>query len=126
GVIKGLRNLVPEYMAMGERGMADMTEMEMPLPDNTEPMMTGQGQYGSVEMGGMFSMLKVRKDLEPGVYADPGWYEHPPGTVAYEFKGKLAEPERSSDSGQPAMKLAHAPKTVTEVKIRKPRKHSGM
>jgi hypothetical protein len=25
----------PDYMVMGERGMADMTEMEMPLPDNT-------------------------------------------------------------------------------------------
>ena len=40
--------------------MADMTEMTMPLPDNTIPMMTGKGPYGSVEMGGMFSMLKVR------------------------------------------------------------------
>jgi hypothetical protein len=38
-------------MVMGERGMADMAEMEMPLPDNTIPMMTGQGPYGSVEMG---------------------------------------------------------------------------
>jgi hypothetical protein len=28
-----------------------MAEMEMPLPDNTIPMMTGQGPYGSVEMG---------------------------------------------------------------------------
>lgn len=31
-----------KYIAeMGERGMADMGEMEMPLPDNTLPMMTG-------------------------------------------------------------------------------------
>ena len=35
--------LVPDYMVMGERGMADMGEMEMPLPDNTLPMMSGQG-----------------------------------------------------------------------------------
>jgi hypothetical protein len=33
----------PDYMVMGERGMADMGEMEMPLPDNTVPMMTGKG-----------------------------------------------------------------------------------
>ena len=45
---------------MGERGMADMGEMEMALPDNTLPMMTGQGPYGAMEMGGMFTMVKVR------------------------------------------------------------------
>jgi uncharacterized cupredoxin-like copper-binding protein len=69
-------------MVMGERGMADMGEMEMPLPDNTLPMMTGQGPFGAVEMGGMFSVLKVRKDQKRGDYKDPGWYKHPPGTVA--------------------------------------------
>ncbi len=37
-----ISKLVPDYMAMGERGMAEMGEMEMPLPDNTLPMMTGQ------------------------------------------------------------------------------------
>ena len=36
-----------------------MTEMTIPLPDNTIPMMT-ESPYGSVEMGGMFSILKVR------------------------------------------------------------------
>lgn len=30
--------------------------------DNTIPMMTGEGPFGSVEMGGMFSVLKVRRD----------------------------------------------------------------
>ena len=30
-----INRLVPDYMVMGERGMADMAEMEMPLPDNT-------------------------------------------------------------------------------------------
>ena len=33
----------PTTWSMGERGMADMGEMEMPLPDNTLPMMTGTG-----------------------------------------------------------------------------------
>jgi hypothetical protein len=33
-----------------------------------------------IDMGGMFTILKVRKDITS--YADPGWYKHPPGTVA--------------------------------------------
>lgn len=69
-------------MVMGERGMADMTEMEMPIPDNTAQMMTGDGPYGSLEMGGMFSVMKVRNDQRHGDYSDPGWFEHPEGTVA--------------------------------------------
>jgi manganese oxidase len=31
----------------------------------------------------MFTVLKVRRDIETGDYADPGWFEHPEGTVAY-------------------------------------------
>lgn len=83
-VAKRINRLVPAYMVMGERGMADMAEMEMQLPENTLPMMTGTGQFGPIEMGGMFSVLKVRNKLAKGNYSDPGWYEHPPGTVSYE------------------------------------------
>ena len=61
-VVRKIQQLMPDYMVMGERGMADMGEMEMPLPDNTLPMMTGQGPYGALEMGGMFTTLKVRAD----------------------------------------------------------------
>ncbi|HJV85331.1 MAG TPA: copper oxidase [Noviherbaspirillum sp.] len=78
--------LIPDYMVMGDRGMADMGEMEMPLPDNTLPMMTGTGPYGAIEMGGMFTTVKIRKNQAPGDYKDPGWYKHPAGTVAYELK----------------------------------------
>ena len=80
---------MPDYMVMGERGMADMGEMEMPLPDNTLPMMTGTGPFGAIEMGGMFTVVKVRDGLPRGDYSDPGWYEHPQGTVAYEWTGPL-------------------------------------
>ena len=59
-------------MPMGDRGMADMGEMEMPLPDNTVPMMTGWGQFGAIEMGGMFSVVKVREGISANDYADPG------------------------------------------------------
>ena len=83
-VQKSLSRLLPGYMIMGERGMADMGEMVMPLPGNTLPMMTGEGQFGPIEMGGMFTVLKVREDQKPGDYTDPGWYDYPEGTVAYE------------------------------------------
>ena len=87
GVARQIMNLVPDYMVMGERGMADMGEMEMPLPDNTLPMMTGAGPFGPIEMGGMFSVVKVREGLAANDYTDPGWYKHPPGTLAYEWTG---------------------------------------
>jgi hypothetical protein len=84
GLASKINKLIPDYMAMGERGMADMAEMEMPLPDNTLPMMTGQGPYGPVEMGGMFTVMKVRRGQKRGDYSDPGWYRQPPGTQAHE------------------------------------------
>jgi manganese oxidase len=69
---------------MGTGGMADMGAMEMPMPDNTLPMMTGFGQYGPLEMGGMFTVIKVRDGLGANDYGDPGPYTHPEGTVARE------------------------------------------
>lgn len=84
-VRESLQRVLPGYMIMGERGMADMGEMVMPLPENTLPMMTGSGPFGPIEMGGMFTVLKIREDQRPGDYSDPGWYDHPPGTVAYEY-----------------------------------------
>jgi FtsP/CotA-like multicopper oxidase with cupredoxin domain len=78
-----LRRLIPGYMVMGDRGGAHMAEMHMRLPENTLPMMTGSGPYGPIGMGGMFTILKVREDLPPGSFDDPGWYVPPPGTMAY-------------------------------------------
>jgi manganese oxidase len=94
GLVKKIQKLIPDYMVMGERGMADMGEMEMEIPANTAPMMTGTGPYGAIEMGGMFNTVKVRKDQKPGDYKDPGWYKQPPGTQAYEWTGALPEPAR--------------------------------
>jgi len=94
---KAVRKLVPDYMPMGSAGMAEMGSMEMPMPDNTLPMMTGFGQFGPIEMGGMFSVVKVREGLDRNDYKDPGWYQHPPGTVAYEFRGAVPDaPSRSN------------------------------
>ena len=125
GVAKQIASLIPDYMVMGERGMADMAEMEMPLPDNTVPMMTGQGPFGSVEMGGMFTVLKVRKDQKPGDYKDPGWYKHPPGEVAFEWTGALPVPTRFQADGGQSMPRIAKPKQELEVQIRKPQSTSG-
>jgi FtsP/CotA-like multicopper oxidase with cupredoxin domain len=85
---KRITKLLPGYMymPMGEAGMAEMQDMHahgMTPPENTLPMMAGEGPFGPIEMGGMFTVVKVRRDVEPGDYSDPGWYEHPEGTVAY-------------------------------------------
>ncbi len=83
GVEEKIRALLPGYMAMGETGMAEMQDMarHMAGPKNTLPMMMGKGPFGNLEMGGMFTILKVRSNLVS--YEDPGWYKHPKGTVAY-------------------------------------------
>jgi hypothetical protein len=98
GVAEKIMNLVPDYMLMGERGMADMGEMEMPLPDNTLPMMTGQGQFGPIEMGGMFTTVKVREGLGKADYKDPGPYKVPAASRAYEWTGESLNPQRAPTS----------------------------
>lgn len=117
GLVRKLQKIVPEYMVMGERGMADMGEMEMALPDNTLPMMTGRGPFGAAEMGGMFTLLKVRRDQKPGDYRDPGWYRHPQGTVAREWTGALPAPARGT---APAAREPSKP-----LDVRKPSGHGG-
>jgi FtsP/CotA-like multicopper oxidase with cupredoxin domain len=124
-VARKITKLVPDYMVMGERGMADMTEMQMPLPDNTAPMMGGEGPFGSVEMGGMFSVVKVRRDQKPGDYSNPGWFRHPPGTVAYELDAAPADPPRSRGAGAAAMPVHNAPAGNIEVQVRKPGGHAS-
>jgi FtsP/CotA-like multicopper oxidase with cupredoxin domain len=122
-VARRVTQLIPDYMVMGERGMHDMTEMEMPLPDNTAAMMTGTGPFGSVGMGGMFSVLKVRRDQKPGDYGDPGWFQHPPGTLAYEWTGTLADAPRHTRGGGTSMKPRAQPQRDVEVRVRKPAGH---
>jgi hypothetical protein len=114
-VAQKIMRLVPDYMVMGERGMADMGEMEMPLPDNTLPMMTGTGPFGPLEMGGMFTVVKVREGLARNDYQDPGWYKHPPGTVAYAWTGAPPRAQRPAP-------LADASRAL---RVRKPGGRSG-
>ena len=95
-----LMRLLPGYMAMGEAGMAEHQDhsMHMEGPKNTLPMMTGKGPFGNLEMGGMFTVLKVRDDVAPGDHRDPGWYANPEGTVAYRVSA-VAPAGRPTDHG---------------------------
>ena len=114
-VAQKIIRLVPDYMVMGERGMADMGEMEMPLPDNTLPMMTGTGPFGAIEMGGMFTVVKVREGLARNDYKDPGWYKHPASKVAYALDGAAPHAER---------RTTPAPGSAS-LRVRKPTGHMG-
>jgi FtsP/CotA-like multicopper oxidase with cupredoxin domain len=88
GLEERIRKMIPGYMAMGESGMAEHADHvdHMPGPKNTLPMMMGKGPFGNIEMGGMFTVVKVRDQLQ-SYDKDPGWYDHPKGTVAYRLKG---------------------------------------
>lgn len=80
GLDRKMQQVVPDYMTMGTAGMADMSGMNMPVPRNSLCMSEADGPFGKIEMGGMFTILKVRDDITS--YDDPGWYKHPAGTVA--------------------------------------------
>jgi hypothetical protein len=69
-------------------------------------MMTGSGPFGAMEMGGMFSVVKVREGLARDDYKDPGWYQHPEGSVAYELKGDVTPAARKPAArDEPAMQV---------------------
>lgn len=78
GLDARLSRVVPGYMTMGETGMGDM--MMMKQPRNSISMHGGEGPFGAIEMGGMFTTIKVRDKLTAENAA--GWYAHPEGTVA--------------------------------------------
>ncbi|MDQ5870688.1 MAG: copper oxidase [Acidobacteriota bacterium] len=81
GLDEKLRQLIPGHMTMGTTGMGDMADMG--TPRNTLPMggggSAGEGPFGTIFMGGMFTILKIRENLGT---EDPGWYRYPAGTVA--------------------------------------------
>jgi FtsP/CotA-like multicopper oxidase with cupredoxin domain len=77
-----LDTLVPGTMVMGPTGMGDMSEhlRQMAVPRNSIPMRGGTGPFGPIDMGGMFTIVKVRADMD--YERDPGWYRQPAGTGA--------------------------------------------
>ena len=82
GLDDKLGRSAPGYMTMGASGMSEMSHMQMEQPRNSISMMPGKGPHGVIDMGGMFTLLKVRDKLSGT--ADPGWYEPPAGTLAVE------------------------------------------
>ena len=90
GLDERIKKIFPEFMGlMNVNGMGEMFDMygshrmemhdKMHFPANLSPI-GSPGPFGVIEMGGMFTVFKVREDLTS--YDDPGWYQHPPGTVA--------------------------------------------
>lgn len=80
-ITEKITRFFPHYMPMGSNGMGEMynPEHSMQRPSNYLPH-GSQGPFGTIEMSGMFTVLKVREEIEN--YNDPGWYNNPPGTVA--------------------------------------------
>jgi manganese oxidase len=71
---------IPGYMTMGHTGMGEMMAMEQ--PHNSVSMRGGRGPHGAIDMGGMFTILKIRDRLQPG--DEHGYYAAPPETIARE------------------------------------------
>ena len=117
-----MNQLVPGSMNDGREGTFDMTDMNMGLPRNTAPMMAGKGPFGPVGMGGMFTLLKVRETLPKGYDADPGWYEHPPGTVAgpvgADGRPWRNPPDRRGRRGQDGWRVLRTPASCTRKSCR--------
>jgi hypothetical protein len=94
GLDEKVRPLLPSYMTMGHTGM-DMGKMAevMPYPRNTIAMKGATGPFGDyISMGGLLTIVKVRDNLA-SYDEDPGWYQHPAGTVAM----KTTEAELTRD-----------------------------
>ncbi len=80
GVDARVRKLLPRYMTMGHEGMGGMGAMGMPVPNNSLPMVGAPGPFDYIDMGGMFTILKVRDVVDE--HTASSWYSHPEGTVA--------------------------------------------
>jgi manganese oxidase len=83
-----------------------MAEMGMAVPRNSTPMVGGQGPFDYITMGGLFTVLKVREGITS--YDDPGWYQHPQGTVA-----SLAAADDLRRDGIELRSAPSAPQTFT-------------
>jgi len=90
GIEERIKPFFPTFMGlMSINGMDEMfelyglrenkMEMKIKIPSNLSPI-GNPGPFGVIELGGMFTILKVREHLTS--YTDPGWYQHPPGTIA--------------------------------------------
>ncbi|HSW12126.1 MAG TPA: multicopper oxidase domain-containing protein, partial [Solimonas sp.] len=124
GVEDEVRRVLPGYMAMGRGGMAEHGRhlaMGMPGPANTLPMMMGEGLFGPLEMGGMFTVVKVRDDQPAGDHRDPGWYRPPPQRQARRVSS-------DPDFGDPPRRQPQGPASTAPAEVVPPpagHKHHG-
>ncbi len=89
GIDEKIKQIYPNFLGlMNVNGMGEMFDMygtshnrhgDMKFPPNLSPI-GNPGPFGVIELGGMFTVLKVREGLTS--YTDPGWYRHPAGTTA--------------------------------------------
>ena len=109
GIDQVVNDLIPGYMPMGATGMGDMPDMGKVRNSLLMGSHEGRaaGPFGSIFMGGMFTILKVRENLR-SYDEDPGWYEHPPGTVASAVGDRQALARPSVLPGRPVAGLAAA------------------
>jgi hypothetical protein len=91
--------LTPGTMVMGAAGMGDMAEHQqmMAVPRNSIPMRGGAGPYGPIDMGGMFTVIKIRDQMD--YTRDPGWYQQPHGTSAYRVDSMPTTPPPPAREG---------------------------
>jgi hypothetical protein len=76
-----VRKLVPGYMTMGQHGMGDMADMGWRCRRTASRWPVGQGPSTHHDGRHVHRSIKVREDLKT-YDKDPGWYKHPPGTLA--------------------------------------------
>ncbi len=118
-VNEAVQPLIPEFMHMGEAGMAGMLHDDehdhhaMAMPRNSVAMQTTPGPFGPIEMGGMFTIVKVRDEVDDD--EDPGWYDHPEDTVA-----RLATEQELERDG---IEIPEPPEEVDDVDEVEPHRH---
>jgi hypothetical protein len=85
-----LARVDPNAMTMGQTGMGN--PMNMPIPPNSVAMRTSPGPYAPIDMGGMFTIIKVREHVTEADTAS--WYKQPAGT-----RPEPATPEQMKRDG---------------------------
>lgn len=86
-IAQRIKKFFPDYMPMGTKGMGEMFEEHhrgMKRPPNFRPF-GSPGPYSVIEMGGMFTILKVREGISD--HSDPGWYAKPSKTESTSASG---------------------------------------
>lgn len=106
---KKIQKILPDYMTMGETGMGGHAEhmQHMEVPTNSIPMLGAPGPFSYIDMGGMFTILKVRENISS--YEDPGWYQNPEGSVSV----SATNHELERDLGVTSSKSEKSPASTT-------------